>query len=139
MGNDVNAQLNLPTPSGNDYSTPIHVTQSENDNLDQNDTPPIIPPESNQTDNVSVRVPTIPAIESVPSSKSVLMTDEDASFPLVCEVMGWRHILDRKHFTDQITSTWQNVNDPKEYYKWNVTVLDAPTVEQYNTLMQKCK
>jgi len=139
LENDANAQFTNPTPSGNNYSTPIHVAQSKNDNLDQNNTPPIIRPQSNHTDDVSVRVPTIPTIESAPSSKSVLMADEGASFPLVCEVMGWCHILDRKHFTDQITSTWQNAHDPKEYRNSIVSILNAPTVKKYNILMQKCK
>ena len=67
------------------------------------------------------------------------MTDEGASFPLVCEIMGWRHILDRKHFTDQIMTTWQNVYDPQAYYNSIISILNAPTVEKYNTLMQKCK
>ena len=129
---DIEGQTH-PVPSRNEYTTPI------DDGEYQNNEPAVITQQNCNTDDVEVQIPTIPPIQGSPSVKPVLMTDEGASFPLVCSAMGWRHILDRKHFTDQIKSTWQNVNDPKEYFNSIVSILDAPSVEQYNTLMEKAK
>ena len=84
--------------SPNAYSQPINTnfntTSPKHDSLlnsrsAENET---------STSNCEINVAHVP-------EKSVLMTDEGSAFPLVCAEMGWEHLLDRKHFTDQIQSS----------------------------------
>ena len=64
------------------------------------------------------------------------MTDEGSAFPLVCETMDWVHILDRKHFTDQISTKLANLSDPDAFRLSITEILDSPSISVYTTLMK---
>jgi hypothetical protein len=60
-----------------------------------------------------------------------ILTDEGPSFPAVCNSLGSEHIIDRKHFTQQIMTCSQHMNQEGQGVsrKRVYDVLDASTVE----------
>lgn len=75
----------------------------------------------------------------VKTSNAVFMTDEGSAFPLVANHFGWCHILDRKHFVDQILTTWHNLADPDQYRQDIYDILDSPSEEEYERRMREAK
>jgi len=72
-------------------------------------------------------------------ARPVLMTDEGSAFPLVCEAMGWIHILDRKNFTDQVSKSWCNLSDPNTFRDSVTEILDSSRIDVYMELMRTAK
>jgi len=88
-------------------------------------------------------IPPMPAQISNPHSdetfvnpKPVLMTNEGSAFPLVCETMDLAHIIDRKHYTDQISTNLANLSDPDAFRLSITEILDSASISVYTTLMR---
>ena len=58
------------------------------------------------------------------------MTDEGNAFPGVAEHFGWTHLLDRKHFSEQITQSWGGLDDPRQYREDMYRILDEVSSEK---------
>ena len=62
------------------------------------------------------------------------MIDEESTFPTVADFFGLMHVLDRYHFTKQITLSWQNIEDDVEYRQAIKHILDSSTGTQFTSL-----
>ena len=67
------------------------------------------------------------------------MTDEGSAYPTVVSYFGWTHVLDRYHFTKQMTSSWVNLDDPSQFRDDIIEILDSCTVRQYTERMSAAK
>ena len=67
--------------------------------------------------------------------QAVLMTDEGSDYPTVAAYFGWNRVLDRHHFTKQISSNWQNLDNPSQFRQDIIDILDECTVKRYTKLM----
>lgn len=74
-------------------------------------------------------------IDTIVAKDSAIMSDEGPSFPLDAKSLGCHHILDRKHFTAQIISSWQQVDEQeRDKYKTTIhSILNAPTEQDFNS------
>ena len=62
--------------------------------------------------------------------QNTFMTDEGNAFPGVADHFGWRHLLDRKHFSEQILQSWGGLDDPQQYRDDMYRILDEASVEK---------
>ena len=53
--------------------------------------------------------------------------------------MDWVHILDRKHFTDQISTNWTNLSDPDAFRVSITEILDSTSISIYTSLTRSPK
>ena len=120
----------------NDYSNPITVHTETAVTKSVAVQSPNIPAMPTQTPNIHSDEAT-KDLQSI--SKLVLMTDEGLAFPLVCEAMGWVHILDRKTITDQISTSWTNLSDPDAFRDSITEILDSTSINVYTTLTRSAK
>jgi hypothetical protein len=72
------------------------------------------------------------------SSAPAFMTDEGPSFPLVAESAGWNHLLDRKHFTQQIMSSWAGLQDPQQFKSDVHSLLDLANADLFESELALC-
>jgi hypothetical protein len=70
-------------------------------------------------------------IESFISRNSAIMSDEGPAFSIVASELGCRHVWDRKHFTQQILTSWHEI---PEYMR---DAYDATAFITYSTLPQR--
>ena len=68
-----------------------------------------------------------------------LMTDEGSAYPTVVAYFGWDHVFDRYHFQEQITSSWEGVDNPEQFRQDIIDILDSCTESQYNDRMSRAK
>jgi hypothetical protein len=66
------------------------------------------------------------------------MSDEGAAFPIVSSELGYHHVLDRKHFTQQIVTSWHEIPDNKKdaYHNSIHTILNSTSETSYQEQMQ---
>ena len=71
------------------------------------------------------------------AEESTIMSDEGPAFPSVAISLGCHHIKDRKHFTAQIITSWQQVpQEQREQYKNDIhCILNARTIAEFSRLM----
>ena len=74
-----------------------------------------------------------------PQSMPRLMTDEGSAYPTVVTYFGWAHVLDRYHFNKQITSSWEDLDEPHIFRDDIIEILDSCTERQYRELMSAAK
>jgi hypothetical protein len=72
------------------------------------------------------------------SSAPAFMTDEGPSFPLVAESAGWNHLLDRKHFTQQIMSSWAGLQDLQQFKSDVHSLLDLANADLFESEHARC-
>eukprot|EP00985_Skeletonema_marinoi_P008555 scaffold3908_cov200-Skeletonema_marinoi.AAC.3 len=76
-------------------------------------------------------------VESTPTV--TFMSDEGSAFSILAEVMGWYHLLDRHHFTEQISEGWVGLPDPDEFYNSIIDILNEPHQDTLTTLLSEAK
>jgi hypothetical protein len=66
------------------------------------------------------------------------MSDEGAAFPIILSELSCHHILDRKHFTQQIVTSWHEIPDnKKDAYRNSIhTILISTSETSYQEHMQ---
>ena len=62
--------------------------------------------------------------------QNAFMTDEGNAFPGVADHFGWRHLLDRKHFSEQILQSWGGLDGPQQYRDDMYRILDEVSMEK---------
>ena len=80
-------------------------------------------------------------LHQISSSQPIprLMTDEGSAYPIVVTYFGWNHLLERCHFNEQITSSWEGLEKPDIFRKDILLILDSCTETQYTDACQKRK
>jgi hypothetical protein len=62
-------------------------------------------------------------------ASSTLMSDEGPAFEIVAHKMGWNHINDRFHISEQIEESWQGLDDPAAYKDDIFNILEEPDLD----------
>jgi hypothetical protein len=80
-------------------------------------------------------------IESFISPNSAIMSDEGPAFPIVASELGCHHVLDRKHFTQQIVTSWHEIPDNmRDAYRNSIhNILNSTSEASYEERMQVAK
>ena len=68
-----------------------------------------------------------------------LMTDEGSAYPTVVAYFQWDHVLDRYHFQEQISTSWEGLKNPDLFRHDIIDILDSCTESQYRDRMSSAK
>ncbi len=66
------------------------------------------------------------------------MSDKGPAFPIVTSELGYHYVLDRKHFTQQIVTSWHEIPDNmRDVYCNSIhNILNSTLETSYHELMQ---
>jgi hypothetical protein len=126
-----NCQVNSTSTSdssGLDQSDCLQPTvETEASTLDQSFNPSVIPGPLETCQ-----------IESFISPNSAIMSDKGPAFPIVASELGCPHVWDRKHFTQQIVTSWHEIPDyMRDAYCNSIhNILNSTSETSYQELMQ---
>ena len=68
-----------------------------------------------------------------------LMTDEGSAYPTVVAYFGWNHVLDRYHFHEQISTSWEGLDNAEKFRQDIIDILDSCTERQYIERMSEAQ
>ena len=69
----------------------------------------------------------------------ILMIDEGSAYRTVVTYFGWNHALDRYHFNEQITGSWEGLENREKFRQDIINILDSCTKRQYRERMSEAK
>ena len=80
-------------------------------------------------------------ISTIINPGTALITDEGPSFPGVADALGMSHMLDRKHFFNQVLPVCNHmpVHQQKQFSSVIRNILDATTSQEMESLLQQAK